>query len=59
MKKLDFAIPFFQRFFTLTTGIGIAEYIRRRKLTCAAQDLRTLDCRVVDAAVKYGCECVK
>lgn len=50
------SITAFQRFFTLTTGIGVAEYIRHRKLTCAALDLRNLDCRIIDIAVKYGYE---
>ena len=36
-------ISAFQHFFSLTTGMGLADYIRHRKLTCAAHDLRNLN----------------
>ncbi|MCH5213218.1 MAG: AraC family transcriptional regulator [Oscillospiraceae bacterium] len=44
----------FCRFFSYITGITFAEYIRRRKLTKAAYDLRSSDDKVIDIAVKYG-----
>lgn len=44
----------FQRFFSYMTGMTLAEYIRRRRLTLAAQDLQNTRERVVDLAVKYG-----
>ena len=44
----------FCRFFSYITGMTFAEYIRRRKLTEAAYDLRNSDDRVIDIAVKYG-----
>ena len=31
------------------------EYIRKRRLTLAAQELQTMDISVIDAAYKYGC----
>ncbi|GKX29648.1 AraC family transcriptional regulator [Vallitalea longa] len=43
-----------QRTFSLMTGITISEYIRRRKLTMAAFDLQSTDCKVIDIAMKYG-----
>ena len=47
-------IALFQRFFVLMTGITLAEYIRRRRLTCALTDLQTTGEKVIDIAVKYG-----
>ena len=49
-------ISAFQHFFSLTTGMGLADYIRHRKLTCAAHDLRNLNCKIIDIALKYGYE---
>ena len=43
----------FARFFSYMTGMTLNEYIRRRRLTLAAQDLRK-DGRIIDIAVKYG-----
>ncbi len=44
----------FVRFFSYMTGMTLKEYIRRRKLTLAAFELRNSNLRVIDAAVKYG-----
>ena len=44
----------FARFFSYMTGMTLAEYIRRRRLTLAAQDLRPGRAPVADIAVKYG-----
>lgn len=45
----------FQRMFHMLTGMTIAEYIRKRKLTLAAQELAVYkDIRVLDVALKYG-----
>lgn len=46
----------FHRTFSLITGITLSEYIRRRKLTKAAFELQSTDCKVIDIAVKYGYE---
>ena len=47
--------PFFlQRGFSLMTGYGIGEYLRGRRLYQAALDLRRLDGRVIDIALRYG-----
>lgn len=44
----------FQRSFAPITGIQLSEYLRRRRLSCAAYDLQNTDQRVLDIAVKYG-----
>jgi AraC family transcriptional regulator len=44
----------FKRMFSFLSGIGLSEYVRRRKLTLAALDLKTTNLRIIDVAVKYG-----
>lgn len=44
----------FQRMFHMTTGVTVAEYVRKRRLTLAAQELTTSDIKVIDVALKYG-----
>ena len=44
----------FLRSFAPVTGISLSEYLRRRKLSCAAYDLQNTAERVLDIAVKYG-----
>jgi len=44
----------FQRMFPFITGVSLSEYIRRRRLTLAAFELRTTDAKVIDVAMKYG-----
>ncbi|WP_421383544.1 AraC family transcriptional regulator [Bacillus salacetis] len=44
----------FQRMFSYLAGLSLSEYIRRRRLTCAAGDLKNDGLRVIDVAVKYG-----
>ncbi|KPU43293.1 transposon Tn10 TetD protein [Oxobacter pfennigii] len=45
----------FQRMFHMLTGFTVAEYIRNRKLTLAAQELAiSSNIRVIDVALKYG-----
>lgn len=46
----------FQRSFTQITGISLSEYVRNRKLTCAAYDLQNTDYKIIDLAMKYGYE---
>ena len=45
---------YFQRIFTYVTGVSLAEYIRRRRMTQAAFELQQTDKRVLDIALKYG-----
>lgn len=45
----------FQRMFHMLTGMTVAEYMRKRKLTLAAHELAvSSDARVLDIALKYG-----
>ncbi len=47
--------PFhFQRTFAILTGISVGEYLRRRRLTLAAQELAKTSSKVIDIALKYG-----
>ncbi len=44
----------FQRIFIFVSGVSIADYVRKRKLTLAGYDLKNSDISVLDAAIKYG-----
>ena len=44
----------FKRMFSFLSGISLSEYMRRRRLTLAALDLKDSDLRIIDVAVKYG-----
>jgi AraC family transcriptional regulator len=44
----------FQRTFTILTDISVGEYLRRRRLTLAAQELSTTNSKIIDIALKYG-----
>ena len=46
----------FQRMFGIMCGFTLGEYIRKRKLTLAGQDLLTKKMKVIDVAFKYGYE---
>jgi len=46
----------FMRFFIYMTGMTLHEYIRRRRLTLAADEVAHTSGRVIDIAVKYGYE---
>lgn len=44
----------FQRTFVILTDITVREYLRRRRLTKAAQELCNSSTRIIDLAYKYG-----
>ncbi len=44
----------FQRMFTYMAGVPLSEYIRRRRMSLAAVDLRERDAKIIDVAGKYG-----
>ena len=46
----------FHRTFSFIVGMTATEYIRKRRLTLAAQELQTTDISVIDAAYRYGYE---
>lgn len=45
----------FQRMYHMITGVTVAEYIRRRRLTLAAQDIISGE-KIINVAYKYGYE---
>ncbi|TYR81476.1 AraC family transcriptional regulator [Priestia megaterium] len=53
-KQANASAFYFQRAFTMLTGIAVGEYIRRRRLTLAAQELSRINCKIIDLAYKYG-----
>lgn len=44
----------FKRMFSYLSGIPLSEYIRRRRLTRAAEELQQENSRIIDIALKYG-----
>lgn len=57
VAKAAYTSPYhFQRIFSLLTDTTVAEYLRRRRLTLAVQELRKGDRKIVDVAYKYGYE---
>lgn len=55
IAKIAYSSPFhFQRMFFMISGMTVAEYVRKRKLTLAAQELVCGSSKVVDVAWKYG-----
>lgn len=44
----------FQRIFSILTDISVGEYLRRRRLTLAAQELVRTNSKIIDLACKYG-----
>lgn len=49
--------PFhFQRMFLIMTDISVGEYLRRRRLTLAAQQLLNTNQKIIDIAYRYGYE---
>ncbi|MFV8830074.1 AraC family transcriptional regulator [Alkalihalobacterium sp. APHAB7] len=53
-KITHFSDHHFKRMFSFIAGITLADYVRRRRLTLAAFDLKDSDMRVIDIAMKYG-----
>lgn len=43
-----------QRLFAMVAGVPFSEYIRNRKLSRAAMELQSGECKVIDIALKYG-----
>lgn len=46
----------FHRLFSLTAGISVSEYIRKRRLSLAGQELVSSEAKIIDLALKYGYE---
>lgn len=45
-----------QRIFMFLTGISLSEYIRKRRLSKAFEELKTSDIKIIDLALKYQYE---
>lgn len=57
IAKAAYSSPFhFQRMFHMLTSMTVAEYIRKRRLTLAAQELAISGSRVLDIALRSGYE---
>lgn len=55
IAKAACSSPFhFQRMFLMLTGVTVADYVRKRRLTLAAQELAATRVKVLDLALKYG-----
>ena len=52
----SYSFAMFSRLFSIITDMTLSEYIRYRKLTRAAIDLRETGLKVIDVALKYGYE---
>lgn len=44
----------FKRLFLALSGVSVSEYVRRRRLSLAASNLKESDLRIIDIAIKYG-----
>ena len=53
-EQANSSVFHFQRTFAILTDCSVAEYLRRRRLTLAAQELSATDQRIIDIAYKYG-----
>ncbi len=53
-KQANVSAFHFQRTFSILTDITVGEYIRRRRLSLAAQELYNTSSKIIDIALKYG-----
>ncbi|MBO4903342.1 MAG: AraC family transcriptional regulator [Lachnospiraceae bacterium] len=53
---VNLSVFHFHRAFSMITGLSPAEYLRKRRLSQAAQELVNGDEKVIDIALKYGYE---
>ena len=44
----------FEKVFVNVTDMTLSEYIRKRRLTCAAVEIKISNTKIIDVAVKYG-----
>ena len=51
-----YSYPLFSRIFSILVGYPLTEYLRFRKLSRAAADLRNTDAKIIDIALAYGYE---
>ena len=53
-KEAHLSPFYFQRLFSALCGISLGEYIRRRRLTLAGEELTGSNAKVIDIAARYG-----
>lgn len=53
-KKLGLNDFIMQRVFSIVTNITITEYIRKRRLSLAYEDIKLTNDKIIDIALKYG-----
>ncbi len=56
LQLSGYSYPMFSRLFSILVGIPLSEYLRNRRLSCAAAELRETDSKIIDVALKYGYE---
>ena len=54
VEYTGYSYAYFQRVFSCISEVSVAEYVRKRKMTLAAMDLKEKKERVIDVALKYG-----
>ena len=55
-KRVYMSQYHFQRIFGMITGYGVEEYIRKRRLSMAGEELLSEKAKIIDTAMKYGYE---
>jgi len=55
-REANVSVFHFQRIFMVLTDMSVMEYVRRRRLTLAAEELVLTNQKVIDLAFKYGYE---
>lgn len=53
-ENINISSYYFQKGFTMLCGFTIVEYIRKRRLALAGNDLATGEEKIIDIAMKYG-----
>lgn len=56
LRISGYSVPMFSRLFSILTDMSLSEYVRLRKLTRAAMDIREGQAKIIDIALKYGYE---
>ena len=54
VEYTGYSYAYFQRVFSCISGVSVAEYVRKRRMTLAAVDLKEKQERIIDVALKYG-----
>lgn len=55
-RKAYMSSHHFQRLFSMICGVTLGDYIRNRRLSLAASEIKTSNTKIIDIAFKYGYE---